>query len=228
MNPSIALVVEDDPRIRRFVRSALESEGWQVAESTGVADALQQAAARRPSLVMLDLGLPDGDGIQFVHNFRTWSQAPVIVLSARSDESGKVAALDAGADDYLTKPFGAAEMLARVRVHVRRLEQVSRESTPQLVLGAIHIDFVNRRVTRDGVELHLTPIEYRLLSVLAANLGRVMTQRQLLHEVWGAAYVDRVHYLRVHMSNLRHKLEEDPAQPRHLLTETAVGYRLVP
>ncbi len=226
-NP-VALIVEDDPRIRRFVRAALESENWQVQEAAGLQQALQEATLRRPALVLLDLGLPDGEGIEFVRAFRRWSVAPVIVLSARTDEPGKVAALDAGADDYLTKPFGAPELLARIRVHIRRQDRAARQGDPVFVFGNVRVDLAARRVLRADEEVRLTPIEYRLLAMLVANVGRVLTQRQLLRDVWGPAYVERIHYLRVHMSNLRHKLEDDPAQPRYLLTETAVGYRLVP
>lgn len=226
--PRIALIVEDDARIRRALRVALSKEKWQVVEATTLAEALSAARGQRLSLVLLDLGLPDGEGLSFIRAFRGWSSVPVLVLSARADEPGKVAALDAGADDYLIKPFGAAELLARVRVHMRRQDGVARDAPPVLSFGEIQMDLGARRVMRAGIDVRLTPTEYQLLAILAANVGRVMTQNQLLREVWGEAYVERVHYLRVHMSNLRHKLETDPAQPRHLLTETAVGYRLVP
>lgn len=228
MTPRIALVVEDDARIRRALRVALANEQWQVVEAATLTEALAAARQSRLSLVLLDLGLPDGEGIAFIRAFRGWSSAPVLVLSARADEPGKVAALDAGADDYLIKPFGAAELLARVRVHLRRQDGGTRDAPPLLSFGEIQVDLGLRRVTRGGADVRLTPTEYQLLAILAANVGRVLTQNQLLREVWGAAYVERVQYLRVHMSNLRHKLELDPAQPRHLLTETAVGYRLVP
>lgn len=223
----VALVVEDDARIRRFVHAALDSEGWLVEEALTREDALARAGALKPAVVLLDLGLPDGDGVGFLRAFRGWSSAPVIVLSARTDEAVKVAALDAGADDYLTKPFGAAELLARMRVHLRRQDGAA--TLPSVVcFGDIRVDMANRRVWKSEHDVRLTPIEFRLLEVLVANLGRVITQRQLLQEVWGAAYTDRVQYLRVHMSHLRHKLENTPTQPRHLLTETAIGYRLVP
>ena len=224
----VAVVIEDDPQIRRFVRTSLEAEGWQVFEATTMHAGLIEAGTRKPELVILDLGLPDGDGVEFLRDFRGWSSVPVVVLSARSGESDKVAALDAGADDYLTKPFGVAELLARVRANLRRHRAVSGTREPVFEFGDVSVDLSARIVHRRGEEVRLTPIEYRMLTVLIANAGRVITQRQLLREVWGPAYVDRSHYLRVHMGHLRHKLEDDPSQPRHLLTETAVGYRLMP
>lgn len=228
MSETSALIVEDDPQIRRFVRASLEGDGWRVFESVTLRQGLIDAGTRRPDLVILDLGLPDGDGIEFVRDFRSWSAAPIIVLSARIDESNKVAALDAGADDYLTKPFGVAELLARARAHLRRQQRAAQGGEPVFAFGDVRVDLAARQVTRAGMDVHLTPIEYRLLAVLIANAGRVLTQRQLLLDVWGAGFVERPHYLRVHMSHLRHKLEDDPAQPRYLLTETAVGYRLAP
>lgn len=222
----VAVLVEDDPQIRRFVRTALQSEGWQVHEAATLRDGLVEAGTRHPDIVVLDLGLPDGDGIDFIRQFRAWASTPVIVLSARADEPDKVAALDAGADDYLSKPFGVAELLARVRANLRRQQAgEGRESTFQF--GDVRVDLSARIVTKAGAEVHLTPIEYRLLGVLIANAGRVLTHRQLLREVWGPAYVEHSHYLRVYMGHLRQKLEEDPAQPAHILTEVAVGYRLV-
>lgn len=223
-----ALIVEDDAHIRRALRAALEKERWKVSDAAMLADAIDLARQQRPQLVLLDLGLPDGEGIGFVRVFRQWSAAPILILSARADEPGKVAALDAGADDYLVKPIGAAELLARIRVHLRRQESLAPQMEAVVVFGEFEVDLGARRVLRAGQVIRLTPTEYDLLALLVANVGRVMTQNQLLREVWGAAYVERVQYLRVHMSNLRHKLEQDPAQPRHLLTETAVGYRLVP
>ncbi|WP_281076954.1 winged helix-turn-helix domain-containing protein, partial [Variovorax paradoxus] len=177
----------------------------------------------------VDLGLPDGDGVSLIRDVRGWSAVPIIVLSARSDEADKIAALDAGADDYLTKPFGTGELLARVRANLRRPRAASSEEVPEALFrfGEIELDRAARIVRRAGAEVHLTPTEYRLLSVLAANAGRVLTQRQLLREVWGPSHTDQSHYLRIYMGHLRQKLEDDPAQPRHLLTETAVGYRLV-
>jgi two-component system KDP operon response regulator KdpE len=222
----IALLVEDDPSIRRFVRTALESAGWDVHESTGVRPALLEAGRRRPDLAIIDLGLPDGDGIDFVREFRAWSAIPVIVLSARSGEASKIAALDAGADDYLTKPFAVGELLARVRaVDRRRSDAATGRAIFQF--GDIEVDLSRRTVHRRDEVVHLTPIEYRLLAMFVANAGKVLTQRQMLREIWGDAHVDDGHYVRVHMGHLRRKLEDDPAQPAHFITEVGVGYRLV-
>ncbi len=232
-----AIVIEDEPQIRRFVRSALEAEGWQVHEAATQREGLAAAGTRRPDLLVLDLGLPDGDGLDLIRDVRGWSAVPIIVLSARVDEVDKIAALDAGADDYLTKPFGTGELLARVRANLRRPRAAAAEGAASAAdealfrfgegEGAVEVDRTARLVRRAGVEVHLTPTEYRLLTVLVANAGRVLTQRQLLREVWGPAHSEQSHYLRVYMGHLRSKLEVDPAQPRHLLTETAVGYRLV-
>ncbi|MDT8999416.1 two-component system response regulator KdpE [Paucibacter sp. APW11] len=227
----VALIVEDEPSIRRFVRLGLEGEGWQVHEAETVRQGLVDAGTRRPDLVILDLGLPDDDGINYLKDLRAWSGVPVIVLSARSDEADKIAALDAGADDYLTKPFGVGELLARVRVALRRSQSAARSGEPAQTtfrFGDVEVDLAARRVLRAGAAVHLTPIEYRLLTHLIANAGKVLTHRQLLKAVWGPSHVDDNHYLRVYMGNLRQKLEALPAQPRHLLTETAVGYRLMP
>ncbi|SFE27869.1 two-component system response regulator KdpE [Paracidovorax konjaci] len=232
MNLRTAIVVEDEPQIRRFVRGALEDEGWQVHEAATLREGLSAAGTRQPDLLVLDLGLPDGDGLALLRDVRNWSAVPVIVLSARTDEADKIAALDAGADDYLTKPFGMGELLARVRANLRRprpamgqgLQPESAE--PLFRFGDIEVDRAARLVRRGGAVVHLTPTEYRMLTVLVANAGRVITQRQLLREVWGPARSDQSHYLRIYMGHLRQKLEADPAQPRHLLTETGVGYRL--
>jgi two-component system KDP operon response regulator KdpE len=221
-----ALLVEDEPQIRRFVRAALEEEGWHVHESASMQRGLIDAGTRKPDLVILDLGLPDGDGIDFITDLREWSNVPVIVLSARVNEADKIKALDAGADDYLSKPFGTGELLARVRATLRRQRQPQADKTGQVQFGEVVVDLPNRRVTKRGEHVHLTPTEYRLLSVLVANVGRVMTAPQLLRAVWGPAQSDNSHYLRIYMGHLRHKLEDDPAQPQYLLTETAVGYRL--
>ena len=228
----VALIVEDEASIRRFVRMALQAEGWQVHEAGTVRQGLIDAGTRRPDLVVLDLGLPDGDGVAYLRDLRSWSGVPVIVLSARTDEADKIAALDAGADDYLIKPFGVGELMARVRAAQRRaLAQAERGASgavEPLRFGAVELDLAQRRVLRGGQPVHLTPIEFRLLSHLAAHAGKVLTHPQLLKAVWGPSHAQDNHYLRVYMANLRQKLEELPAQPRHLLTETAVGYRLVP
>jgi two-component system KDP operon response regulator KdpE len=224
----IALVVEDEQQIRRFVRTSLEAEGWRVHETGTLKQGLVEAGTRHPDLVVLDLGLPDGDGIDFIRDLRNWSQVPVIVLSARAEETDKIAALDAGADDYLTKPFGVGELMARVRVALRRRRSAGEMREPQFHFGNVTVDLALRTVTRKGEVVHLTPTEYRLLGHLIANAGRVLTHRQLLREVWGPSHAEDSHYLRIFMGHLRQKLEDDPAQPKHLLTETAVGYRLLP
>jgi len=228
MPEPVALIVEDEPSIRRFVRMALEAEGWQVAEAATSRQGLIDAGTRRPDLIVLDLGLPDGDGVAYLKDLRGWSGVPVIVLSARRDELDKIAALDAGADDYLTKPFGVGELMARVRVALRRSQAGGAAASSTFRFGEIEVDQAARRVLRAGQSVHLTPIEYRLLTHLIANAGKVLTHRQLLNAVWGPAHAQDNHYLRVYMGNLRQKLEHSPAQPRHLLTETAVGYRLMP
>ena len=222
-----AVIVEDEPQIRRFVRAALEAEQWQVFEAGTVMQGLVEAGTRRPDLVILDLGLPDGDGVDYLRDLRAWSQVAVIVLSARTDEADKIAALDAGADDYLTKPFGVGELMARVRVALRRGQKAAGAGNASFAFGKVLIDFSTRRVQRGGEPVHLTPIEYRLLGVLIANVGRVLTHRALLREVWGPSHSEHTHYLRVYMGQLRQKLEDEPAQPRHILTETGVGYRLM-
>jgi two-component system KDP operon response regulator KdpE len=225
------VVIEDEPQIRRFVRAALEAEGWQVHEADTAARGLADAGTRKPDLLVVDLGLPDGDGLDLIRDVRGWSNVPIVVLSARADESDKIAALDAGADDYLTKPFGVGELLARVRANLRRpragQESAGAEGLPVFHFGEIEVNRQTRIVRRAGAEVHLTPIEYRLLTTLIANAGRVMTHKQLLRTVWGPAHSEQSHYLRIYMGHLRQKLEIDPAQPRHLLTETAVGYRLL-
>ncbi|HHW4287859.1 TPA: two-component system response regulator KdpE [Yersinia enterocolitica] len=227
ISPTNILIVEDEKEIRRFVRIALESEGWRVFESDTLQRGLIEAGTRKPDLIILDLGLPDGDGLTYIQDLRQWSAIPIIVLSARSSEEDKVAALDAGADDYLSKPFGISELLARVRVALRRHSGGSQESL-LVNFADISVDLINRQVTRAGVDLHLTPIEFRLLSALLANAGKVITQRQLLNQVWGPNYVEHNHYLRIYMGHLRQKLESDPTRPQHLITETGVGYRFIP
>ena len=220
------LIVEDEKEIRRFLRAALESEGLRVHEAETLQRGLIEAATRKPDLVILDLGLPDGDGLDFIRDFRQWSQRPVIVLSARSEEEDKIAALDAGADDYLSKPFGIGELQARLRVALRR-HGSSTANDPAYHFSDIHVDLATRRILRGEEEIHLTPIEFRLLAVLLNNHGKVLTQRQLLSQVWGPNAVEHSHYLRIYMGHLRQKLESDPARPRHLLTETGIGYRFM-
>jgi two-component system KDP operon response regulator KdpE len=219
------LVIEDEPEIRRFLRSSLGTEGYRVVESEGGERGVTAAGSQKPDLAIVDLGLPDIDGVEVIRRIRSWSPMPIIVLSARSREHAKIEALDAGANDYVTKPFGVGELLARVRAALRHAARPP--SGQALVLGKATIDFEKRRATRDGAEVHLTPIEFRLLACLAKHLGMVLTHRQLLREVWGPSYVEHTHYLRVYMKQLREKLEADPVRPRHLLTETGVGYRLV-
>jgi two-component system KDP operon response regulator KdpE len=221
------LLVEDELGIRNFLRTALRSEDYRVLEAGTVSEGLVTADSGKPDLVILDLGLPDGDGVQFIRDFRHWSPAPVLVLSARSAEREKIAALDAGADDYLTKPFVVGELLARVRALLRRAQQLQSEPQAKLSFSGTTVDLARRSVTRNGESLHLTPIEYRLLVLLVTNAGKVMTHRHLLREVWGPGQSDNSHYLRVYVGHLRQKLETDPAQPKHILTETAVGYRFV-
>ena len=229
----VVVLIEDEPQIRRFVRSALEAEGWLVHEADTAKKGLTEAGTRKPDLLVLDLGLPDGDGLDVIRDVRGWSGVPIIVLSARSDEMDKIAALDAGADDYLTKPFGVGELLARVRANLRRPRTASGDGAahegpdPVFRFGEVEVDRQARIVRRKGAEVHLTPIEYRLLCVLLTNAGRVLTHRQLLREVWGPSHADQSHYLRIYMGHLRQKLEADPTQPVHLLTKTAVGYRLL-
>jgi two-component system KDP operon response regulator KdpE len=220
------LIVEDEKEIRRFLRTALEAESLRVHEAETLQRGLLEAATRKPDLVILDLGLPDGDGIDFIRDFRQWSQTPIVVLSARSDEQVKIDALDAGADDYLSKPFGIGELQARLRVVLRRHASLA-QPDPVYHFSTITVDLATRRITRDGAEIHLTPIEFRLLATLLNNHGKVLTQRQLLNQVWGPNAVEHSHYLRIYMGHLRQKLENDPARPSHLLTETGIGYRFM-
>jgi two-component system KDP operon response regulator KdpE len=223
---AVIVAIEDDPQIRRFLRTGLESHGFQVHEAETGGQGVAEAANRKADLVILDLGLPDMDGVEVVKKIREWGSLPVIVLSARATETDKVAALDAGADDYLTKPFGLGELLARIRVALRHAHGATQDKGGVFSVASLRIDLAQRRIHVDGREVHLTPIEYRLLATLVKHAGKVMTHRQLLNEVWGPGYVERSHYLRVHMAALRHKLEADPARPRFLLTEAGVGYRL--
>lgn len=224
--PLQILVIEDETQIRRFLRTSLSANGYTILEAATGQDGIEQAAQRQPDCVILDLGLPDLDGLEVLRRLRTWSTVPVVVLTARGQEQDKITLLDAGADDYLTKPFGVGELLARIRAALRRTTGAQAGTAPVTVIGNLQIDLVHRRVVRDGDEVHLTPIEYRLLAALVRQLGRVVTQRQLLQEVWGPEYVDAPHYVRIYMQHLRHKLEADPTRPRYLLTEPGVGYRL--
>lgn len=222
------LLIEDEKQIRRFVRAAVEEEGCLVFEADTMARGLVEAGLCKPDLLVLDLGLPDGNGIDLIRDVRGWSDVPILILSARSQERDKITALDAGADDYLTKPFSVGELRARVRALLRRRSRNGELASPTIEFSNVAIDFSRRLVTRAGQTVHLTPIEYRLLSTLLSHPGKVMTQRNLLREIWGPSYVESSHYLRVYVGHLRQKLEEDPTQPRHFLTETGVGYRFQP
>lgn len=222
----LVLVVDDELALRRLLRTSLESAGFRVAEAETAGRALIEAASHKPDLVVLDLGLPDADGQEVVKGIRAWSPLPIVVLSARTDEQQKVRALDAGADDYVTKPFSVPELLARVRVALRHAARGPDDAIGPLALGDVVIDLPRRTASRGEQPLHFTPLEYRLLAALARHGGMVATQRQLLREVWGPAHVEQPHYLRVYMKQLRQKIEIDPARPRFLLTETGVGYRL--
>ncbi|WP_398307190.1 two-component system response regulator KdpE [Zoogloea sp.] len=221
------IVVEDEANLRRFVRLALEAEGCEVFEADSVKRGLIETGTRKPDLLVLDLGLPDGDGIDLIRELRTWSEIPIIVLSARTAEAEKVAALDAGADDYLTKPFGSAELLARIRAHLRRRQRAGADGPSLLTFGSIQVDLGRRLVEKNGQSLHLTPIEFRLLAYLVANPDCVLTHRQLLKAVWGPSHAEDSHYVRVYMGHLRKKLEADPANPDHIVTEPGIGYRFV-
>jgi len=220
------LIVEDDPQIRRFLRATLAAEGYLYNEALTAEDGIAQANARRPDLILLDLGLPDRDGLDVIRRVRESSQMPIVVLSARGQESDKVAALDLGADDYIAKPFGVGELLARIRAALRRGAASTGDET-EFRFGRVEVDLVRRIVKVDGRDLHLTPHEYRLLQVLIKYRGKVLTQRQLLNEVWGPNHLEQAQYLRVYVAQLRRKLESDPARPRHLQTESGVGYRFV-
>ncbi|HSU68517.1 MAG TPA: response regulator [Tepidisphaeraceae bacterium] len=227
-NVAAILVIEDEPPIRKFLRVTLGSQGYRVIESETGKDGLIQAASHSPGLVILDLGLPDLDGVEVVKQLREWSSVAVIVVSARGKEQDKIVALDAGADDYLTKPFAAGELLARVRVALRHAATVKTGSGESvLTLGDLVVDLLHRRVTAQGKEVHLTPNEFKLLAVLVKHAGMVITHRQLLKEVWGPGSGNETHYLRVYMNQLRQKLEADPTRPKYLLTEPGVGYRLI-
>lgn len=222
------LLVEDDPQIRRFLRVMLNAEEYRLHEASTGEDGLAQAAARTPDLILLDLGLPGIDGIDVIKKARAWTQIPILIISARNQEREKVDALDAGADDYITKPFAPAEVSARIRAALRRAAVIDKnDSSSAIVFGNVSVNLVARRVVVDGNEVHLTPNEYKLLQTLIKHAGKVLTQRQLLKEVWGPEHVQEREYLRVFMSQLRQKLESDPAHPKHLITEPGVGYRLI-
>jgi two-component system, OmpR family, KDP operon response regulator KdpE len=224
--PPLVLVVEDEAAMSRLIRSVLTTAGYRVFEVATARDALVQASDRSPDVVLLDLGLPDRDGVEVVRKLREWMRAPILVVSAREREEEKVAALDAGADDYLTKPFGARELLARLRVALRH-SATSPDGEPAVYeTGDLRVDLSRREVSVAGQDVRLTPTEWKLLTVLVRHAGRVVLQRQLLREVWGPSDENRSHYLRVYVASLRRKLEPLPAQPRHLLTEPGVGYRL--
>jgi two-component system KDP operon response regulator KdpE len=223
------LVIEDEPQMRRFLRPALEGQGYRVVEAGTAREGLALASSHNPDLVILDLGLPDGDGVEVTQRLREWSTVPIVVVSARGQERDKVAALDAGADDYLTKPFGTGELFARLRVANRHSAGLRAEAgEPVFEAGGLKVDVSGRQVYRDGQEIHLTALEYKLLATLVRHAGRVVTHRQLLKEVWGPSSVNETQYLRVYMAQLRHKIEKDPARPALLVTETGVGYRLRP
>ena len=222
----LVLLIEDEPQMRRFLRAALESHDFRLVEATTSREGLAQATARSPDVILLDLGLPDGDGIDLARRIREWSATPIVVISARGREQDKVAALDAGADDYLTKPFGTDELLARLRVALRHAARVAAPAESVFTVDELRVDLAARRVFARGAEVHLTPTEYKLLTALVRDAGKVMTHRQLLNDVWGPNAVEHTHYLRVYMTQLRHKLERDATRPEYLLTEPGVGYRL--
>lgn len=228
MNEATVLIVEDEANIRRFVRIALEKEGLDVVEADSGERARLDAVTRKPDLIIVDLGLPDGDGKDLILEMRNWISSPILVLSAREREQEKVEALNAGADDYLVKPFGVPELVARIGALLRRSQSMAGPDalSPHVAFGNVTVDLATHEVVRDGQVVHLTPIQFRLLAALIRGRGKVLTHRQLLDETWGAAYSDRAHYLRVYMMQLRQKLEDDPAQPKYLITELQVGYRL--
>ncbi|MGO9377787.1 MAG: response regulator [Dissulfurispiraceae bacterium] len=223
----LILLIEDEPQMKRFLRVTLQSHGYNLVEAATGREGLTQAATRNPNVILLDLGLPDLDGLEVLKGIREWTLTPVIVISAREQEKDKINALDYGADDYLTKPFGAGELVARIRVALRHQDiQRGGRPEPKFILDKLHVDLTKRQVFLDNTEVHLTPIEYRLLTALIKNAGKVMTHKQLLKEVWGASYENQTQYLRVYMGLLRHKLEADPARPTFLINEPGVGYRL--
>ncbi len=227
MPEPVIVLVEDEPQIRRFLRATLTGQGYRLFEATTGADGLVEVSSRQPDVVIVDLGLPDVDGLELIRRIREWSKVPIIVLSARGQERDKVTALDAGADDYVSKPFSAGELLARMRVTLRHTAGASHEGdTTAFKVADLQVDLLRRRVLLGGHEVRLTPIEYKLLTTLVRHAGKVVTHQQLLNEVWGPTHTDQSHYVRVYMAHLRHKLEAEPARPRYLLTEPGVGYRL--
>lgn len=222
----LVLVVEDEAAMRRFLRASFGAQGYRLLEAETLSEAMLMVTSHNPELVILDLGLPDGDGVTFMRELRGWSQVPVIVVSARGRENDKVDALDAGADDYLTKPFAVGELMARVRVALRHARAAAGTPSPIIDIGPLHLDLAGHVARLDGAELKLTPTEWRLLVLLAQHAGKVLTHRQILKDVWGPNHVDHTHYVRVYMAELRKKLEPDPTRPRLLVTEPGVGYRL--
>lgn len=222
----LILVVEDELPARRFLRACLQAQGYRIIEAASMSEAMIGVTTHNPELVLLDLTLPDGDGLELTRRVREWSTVPVLIVSARGREADKVDALDAGADDYLTKPFGVAELFARIRTALRHARAANTQSEPVIDCGGLRVDLAARRVLKGRDELHLTPTEYRLLALLAQHVGKVLTHRQILRAVWGAAFVQHTHYVRVYMAELRRKVEDDAAQPKWLLTEPGVGYRL--
>lgn len=224
---ALVLLVEDEPPMRRFIRASLTSHGYRLLEAESGREAIALVTSHNPDLILLDLGLPDVDGIDLTREIRGWSKTPIVVISARGREDDKVIALDAGADDYLTKPFGVNELLARMRVALRHVHNATTASPNQVItVGDVTIDLAHRRVARGSQDIHLTPIEYKLLTLLAQHLGKVLTHRQILKEVWGPGHESESHYVRVHMAELRKKIEVDPSRPQLIVTEPSVGYRL--
>ena len=227
MPDPIVVLIEDEPQIRRFLRATLTGQGYRLFEAATGADGLVEVGSRQPDVIIIDLGLPDMDGVDVIHRLREWTAVPIIVLSARGQERDKVTALDAGADDYVSKPFGASELVARIRVALRHAAGASHEADEAAFkVGELQVDRLRRHVSLGGTEVRLTPTEYKLLTTLIRHAGKVVTHQQLLREVWGPAHTDQAHYVRIYMAHLRHKLEAEPARPRYLLTEPGVGYRL--
>jgi len=227
MPDPIVVLIEDEPQIRRFLRATLSGQGYRLFEAATGADGLVEVGSRQPDVIIIDLGLPDMDGVDVIRRLREWTAVPIIVLSARGQERDKVTALDAGADDYVSKPFGASELVARIRVALRHAAGASHEADEAAFkVGELQVDRLRRHVSLGGTEVRLTPTEYKLLTTLIRHAGKVVTHQQLLREVWGPAHTEQAHYVRIYMAHLRHKLEAEPARPRYLLTEPGVGYRL--